>query len=230
LKAVQATVTALLAVLLLGAVALPALAAQQGPVSVENVLVTCYHDAEFRSGVTTTLQIKAQNEAGHAWSSVQVRVDPEETSYLSPRGTNIVDFQSLAVGESRTEDKVVNVADTAPAGEYHFNLYVRLDGGEWTFLMRVTMHNAGPGVDPALVALAIGIAALLGAVALATVIVRGRSRAPRRRQAVAVPPAKKLRPGKRPKIVSVRPRGEAPPAPGSAAQMPEIVGTEEEAL
>ena len=228
MKTVQAMLAAFLTTLLLIGMALPALAAQQGPVSEENVLVTCYHSAEFRSGASTTLQRKVQNEAGHAWTSVQVRIDPEETSYLSPQGTNIVDFQSLTVGESRTEDKAVSVSDTAPAGEYHFNIYVRLDGGEWAFLMRVIMHNTGPGVDFAM--LGLGIAAVLGAVVIVLASGRARSRS-RRPAGTTVPPAKKkFHLGHRPKVVSVRPRGDGVSTPVSQSPAPEVIATEEEIL
>jgi len=222
-------------VLVLSALALPALAAQQGPVNVGNVLVTCYHDAETLSGSTTTLQLKVENEAGQPWSSVLIRVDPQETSYLSPHGTNIVDLQSLTIGESRTEEKVVSIADIAPSGEYHFNLFIQLDGGEWTFLMLVTMQNTAMGIDTTVLALAIGILIVLGAAICVVILTRRSSRRTGRRPLARtrrIPPKKKRKTGNGPQIVSVRARGEGTPLTGPEPEepTPEVEESEEEIL
>jgi hypothetical protein len=230
-KAVRVAGTAIAIVLLLCAVALPALAAQEGPINVQNVLVTSYHDAEMYSGSTTTLQIKVENEAGQPWTSVQVRIDPQETSYLSPHGTNIVDFQSLTAGETRTEEKVVSIADDAPTGEYHFDIYIQLDDGEWTFLMLVTMNNT-QGIDMTLLALVIGIAAVLAAAIIVILLTRRSPRRRRKTVTTRAPPKKKKkrRPGSGPQIVGVHPRGEEEPPSDVEGSTPEVEESEEEIL
>ena len=218
-------------ILLLCANALPALAAQQGPENMENVLVTCYYDAEIQSGTDTTLQIKVDNEAGQLWSSVLVRIDPQETAYLSPDGTNIIDFQSLTVGESRTEDKVVSIADTAPSGEYHFNIYVQLDEGDWTFLMLVTLQNT-QGIDIMVLALALGITlVVIAAIGVVLITRRSSRRSSKRTAASQAPPKKKKRRfGRGPQIVSVRPRGEEAPPMDLGESITEVDESEEEIL